>query len=174
MTRATGVGIGALSFSAGLFTAIVIAFATGSPNQTRPDERWLQQMNARFDAVDRAVSELAQTPRDREPTLAREVRMLRDQLGEALASTHLEQDRKRADVAERERLASPENAEAYGAARNTVDAGVASGCWSEQDAADLRDSLPHLTMKQQEELLSTLIPAMNRGEIEVEFDGFPF
>ncbi|WP_394826885.1 hypothetical protein [Pendulispora albinea] len=63
---------------------------------------------------------------------------------------------------------------AYGAAERLVNAGLAARRWTEKDARELRRLLPQMSRPQCERILHTLLPAINRGDIEVTATGRPF
>ncbi len=66
------------------------------------------------------------------------------------------------------KLDDPRNREAFGDARSVVDYAIQDGRWTREDAESLRELLPLLTGKQQEEVLATLLPELN-SNLEVDF-----
>jgi hypothetical protein len=52
-----------------------------------------------------------------------------------------------------------------------VDAASASGRWTRNDVDALSDAMVRMTRAERDEILSTLIPSINRGEIKPDFAG---
>jgi len=70
-------------------------------------------------------------------------------------------------------LNTPENIEAYTQAHEVVRVALSTRRWTDEDVEALWQTFAFLTNEQQKEMLQTLIPAMNRGEIAVETSGPP-
>ncbi len=62
---------------------------------------------------------------------------------------------------------------AAAAARAVVDAALARGAWTDDDAAALRPHLRTLSAEQRDALLATLFPAVNEGRVRLETSGPP-
>jgi hypothetical protein len=95
--------------------------------------------------------------------------ILRDELRELRGAAGDGGDSLRAEI-----LNAPENIEAYAQAREVVQVALSAGRWTDEDVHLLRQTFASLTDEQQQEMLQTLIPAMNRGEVAVETSGPPF
>lgn len=67
--------------------------------------------------------------------------------------------------------ARPENAPAQARAERVVSQALAARRWTMDDAHALRESLAALSPQQGAALLEQLVPAVNRGEIELETPG---
>lgn len=65
---------------------------------------------------------------------------------------------------------SEESIQAFESAKQIVDAAIAVGKWTTEDVRQLQKSMPYLVKDQAEEVLSTLIPAINEGQIDVELE----
>ena len=76
-----------------------------------------------------------------------------------------------AGQAETDILNTPENINAYREAQDLVSFAINEGVWTDEDVHELRSALPHLTTEQRTEVLQTIIPAINAGEIVVESSG---
>jgi hypothetical protein len=70
--------------------------------------------------------------------------------------------------------AQPENRLALAEAERTIENARSAGRWTDEDAGALRRSFASLSGRQSAALLERLIPAINRGEIDVETSGPPF
>ena len=99
-------------------------------------------------------------------------RIIRDEVRQAVADASPEAQRAREEaLAEAEVLASPENRAAYQSATDVVQAAVAAKRWTEEDKEDFREAFGLLTNDQRMELMNTLAPAINNGEVKVEVTG---
>jgi Arc/MetJ-type ribon-helix-helix transcriptional regulator len=98
--------------------------------------------------------------------------IIREELQLALTKGSPERDQARAqDIAIAQALNSPENREAYQSASDVVHAALAAGRWTEEDKRTFHDAFVQLTNDQRMEVMQTLAPAINRGEIAVETSG---
>ena len=88
--------------------------------------------------------------------------MIRDEVRAALSSRR----------APAEAAVSPErrsgNAEAFRRSSDLVAAAIASRRWGAAEAERLRNELGELDREQFEAVMSVLVPALNRGDIELE------
>ena len=92
--------------------------------------------------------------------------ILRDELGKARPETE-----RVATVA-----ATPPSQEsliAHEQSQSLVARAVSVRHWTRDDAETLRRLLPHMTDEQRDEAFHTLLPAINRGEITLDFTGSP-
>lgn len=71
-------------------------------------------------------------------------------------------------------ILSPAAANALQAAHERIDRALAAGEWTQGDAAALAAALDVLPTTQQAELLQTLVPALNRGEVRLAYRGALF
>jgi hypothetical protein len=100
---------------------------------------------------------------------------IRDML-RAEISAALDEREAQADDAKRAAADVPPTAEQIAAAdtgRAIITAAIQAGHWTRADADALRAQLANATRSQGEELLSTLFPALNRGELTPDFAGPP-
>jgi hypothetical protein len=98
--------------------------------------------------------------------------LIRDEVRRAVAEASPEAQRAREEaLAEAEILASPENRAAFQSASDVVNTAVAAKRWTEEDKEDFRAAFGLLTNNQRMELMNTLAPAINNGEIKVEVTG---
>jgi hypothetical protein len=98
--------------------------------------------------------------------------LIRDELRHAVANASPEAQRAREEaLANAEILNSPENRAAYQSASDVVNTAVAAKRWTEEDKETFRDAFGLLTNDQRMELMNTLAPAINGGEIKVEVTG---
>ena len=99
-------------------------------------------------------------------------KLLRDEVRQAVVDASPEAQRAREEaIAEVEMLNSPENKAAYQSASSVVTTAVAAKRWTEDDRETFTAAVGLLTNTQRMELMDRLIPAVNRGEIEVEVMG---
>jgi hypothetical protein len=70
--------------------------------------------------------------------------------------------------------ATPEQTAAFGRAADLLHGARDRQHWTEQDRDKLRSLLPQLAPQDLAEVLHTLVPALNRGEIQIDFKGPPF
>jgi hypothetical protein len=56
-------------------------------------------------------------------------------------------------------------------AHRLIEAATTARRWSERDREQLRVLFPQLTNEQRQEILTSLLPAVNRGDIKVETTG---
>lgn len=98
--------------------------------------------------------------------------IVREELQRALPTGGSEREGAKAEeIAVAQALNSPENHAAYQSAFGVVQAVLASGLLTDDDARALRDARAHLIPDQLAEIMQTLAPAINRGEIIVEASG---
>jgi hypothetical protein len=98
--------------------------------------------------------------------------IIREELRQALVNGTPESQRARAEeIAIAQALNSPENRAAYQSASDVVRVALAAGRWTDEDGRIFRDAFPQLTNDQRMEVMQTLAPAINRGEITVETSG---
>jgi hypothetical protein len=98
--------------------------------------------------------------------------IVREELQRALPTGGPEREQAKAEgIAVAQALNSPENRAAYQSAVGVVQAVLASGLLTDDDARTLRDARAHLIPDQLAEIMQTLAPAINRGEIIVEASG---
>jgi hypothetical protein len=98
--------------------------------------------------------------------------IIREELQLALAKGNPEREQARAqEIAIAQALNSPENREAYQSAADVVRTALAAGRWTDENARTFRDAFVHLTNDQRTEVMQTLAPAINRGEVVVETSG---
>jgi hypothetical protein len=153
-------------------------------------ERSFQQHMARLVDIEQALAASTHTFRNAPPALARtdgdvvasfpdatvlrqEVnRLLRDELREVLAAVGTGTPRGPEDRAQAEEaVQTQENREAFDAAYDIVENALTVGRWTDDDGHNFRHAMASLTSKQRQELLEFLLPAVNRGEIQVETVG---
>jgi hypothetical protein len=83
----------------------------------------------------------------------------------------------RADEA-RSATASPaptvENIAAHDKGLQLIASARARGDWTHEDAQALRQQMPQMTQEERDEVLHTLLPALNRGELKIDFRDMPF
>jgi hypothetical protein len=79
-----------------------------------------------------------------------------------------------AEPAIREARIAPESVEALESSRVLVSGAIAAHRWGPEEAAELRGQLGLLTELQRDEILHTLMPAINRGELQVSTTGALF
>jgi hypothetical protein len=98
--------------------------------------------------------------------------IIREELRQALVDATPESQRVKAEeIAIAQALNSPENRAAYQDVSDIVRAALAAGRWTDDDARTFREAFVHLTNDQRMEVMQTLAPAINRGEIVVETSG---
>ena len=98
--------------------------------------------------------------------------IIRDEVRQAVAQESPEAQRAREEaLAEAKILNSPENHAAYQSASSVVTTAVAAKRWTEEDKETFRSAFGQLTNDQRMDLMNTLAPAINRGEIKVEVTG---
>jgi hypothetical protein len=66
-----------------------------------------------------------------------------------------------------------ENLAAYDRVRGVVDRALRAKSWTDADFAEVRRSTPRLSPDQSEEVTSTIVQAINRGELAVRTSGPP-
>jgi hypothetical protein len=103
------------------------------------------------------------------PSIDQVAAALRRELERSARSTSLPQEQARAEQVAIE--AKPENAPAQARAERVVSQALTARRWTMEDAQALRESLASLSPQQGAALLEQLVPAVNRGEIEVETRG---
>jgi len=69
---------------------------------------------------------------------------------------------------------APEHRTAVEKGRTLVARAFTSGRWGDEEARDLRAVLPELSRAEHDELMASLVPAINDGRIAVTTDGPPF
>lgn len=100
------------------------------------------------------------------------VQLIRDEVRQAVAEASPENQRAREEaLAEAQVLNSPENRAAYQSAADVVHTAVAAKRWTEEDKETFRAAFGALTNTQRMELMNTLAPAINSGEVKVEVAG---
>lgn len=98
--------------------------------------------------------------------------IIREEVRQAVADVSPEAQRAREEaIAEAQVLNSPENREAYQSASDVVHTAIAIKRWTEEAKDTFRSAFGQLTNDQRMELMNTLAPAINRGEITVEVAG---
>jgi hypothetical protein len=98
--------------------------------------------------------------------------VIREEVRQAMAKESPEAQRAREEaIAEAQVLNSPENRAAYQSASSVVTTAVAAKRWTEEDKETFRVAFGQLTNDQRMELMNTLAPAINRGEVTVEVSG---
>ena len=98
--------------------------------------------------------------------------LIREEIRNAVAKENPEAQRAREEaIAEAQILNSPENRTAYQSASSVVRTAVAAKRWTEEDKETFRAAFGALTNNQRMELMNTLAPAINNGEIKVEVIG---
>jgi len=99
-------------------------------------------------------------------------RIIREEVRNAVAEASPESQRAKDEaIAEAKVLNSPENREAYQSASSVVHTAVAAKRWTEVDKETFRAAFGALTNTQRMELMNTLAPAINNGEVKVEVMG---
>jgi hypothetical protein len=160
--------------------------AASQPARGGPDARPLEVTNARLEAIERSLAELARAVPHAAPELvapasdagASEVlealQKLREQVDSRLASLASGACGPDGEAVSEQVAETPRSRESFGEARRLVDYALSSGRWTEDDASRLREQLPHLTPKQLEDIHQNLFVALNSGQIEVDLEGPPF
>ena len=98
--------------------------------------------------------------------------VIREEVRHAMAEARPEAQRTREEaIAEAQILNSPENREAYQSASDVVHTAIAIKRWTDEAKETFHSAFSLLTNNQRMELMSTLAPAINRGEITVEVTG---
>ena len=98
--------------------------------------------------------------------------IIREEVRQAVADASPEvQQAQEEAIAEAQILNSPENRAAYQSASSVVTTAVAAKRWTEEDKETLRFAFGLLTNNQRMELMNTLAPAVNGGEVKVEVIG---
>jgi hypothetical protein len=103
--------------------------------------------------------------------LAAEIRAV---VREELARNHNEAPAPNQEPPPAAALPTVEQVTAQDQAHAVVDGARRSGHWTEEDRAQLRQQLPQMSDAQRDEVLTTLIPAINRQEIKIDVRGAPF
>jgi hypothetical protein len=153
-------------------------------------ERSCQQRTARLADIEQALVAATNVLRNAPPSAAKtdghvvatlpgetvlrqEVnRLLREELREVLAAVGTDETQAQEEnVGAEETVQTQENREAFDTAYDIVGNALAVGRWTDDDGNSFRHALTSLTGTQQKELLELLIPAVNRGEIQVEAIG---
>lgn len=99
-------------------------------------------------------------------------KIIREEVRLAVAEASPEAQRAREEaIAEAQVLDSPENEAAYQSASDVVTTAVAAKRWTEEDKEIFRSAFGLLTNDQRMELMNTLAPAINNGEVTVEVTG---
>jgi hypothetical protein len=122
----------------------------------------------RLGSIESALStRSSDASRAHEPAeLARRLERLSGQMAHLIATPLCRADE--GHTRDQARAEDPRNPGAFREARERVEYAIADGRWTEQDASSLRELLPLLTAKQQDEVLGALMPALNQ-DLEVEF-----
>ena len=98
--------------------------------------------------------------------------IIRDEVRHAVAAASPEAQRAKEEaIAEAQILNSPENRAAFQNASNVVQTAVAAKRWTEEDKETFRAAFGQLTNDQRMELMNTLAPAINNGQVKVEVMG---
>jgi hypothetical protein len=98
--------------------------------------------------------------------------LIREEVRRVVAQEGPEARRAREEaLAEAEILNSPENRTAYQSASGVVRTAMAAKRWTEEDKETFRSAFGLLTNDQRMELMNTLVPAINGGEVKVEVIG---
>ena len=98
--------------------------------------------------------------------------IVRDEVRRAVADASPEAQRvKEEAIAEAKILNSPGNREAYQTASSVVQTAVGAKRWTEEDKENFHAAFGTLTNNQRMELMNTLLPAINNGDIKVEVLG---
>src|SRR5262245_16607447 len=98
--------------------------------------------------------------------------VIRQEVRQALADASPEAQRAREEaIANAKILNTPENRAAYQSASSVVQTAVAAKRWTVEDKETFRAVFEQLTNDQRMELMNTLAPAINRGEVKVEVMG---
>ena len=148
------------------------------------------QHDQRLVRIEQAVTTLTQALQDRQAKDARPeparvavpandeesrqalAKIIREEVQLAVADASPEAQRAREEaIAEAQVLDSPENQAAYQSASDVVTTAVAAKRWTEEDKETFRSAFGLLTNDQRMELMNTLAPAINDGEITVEVMG---
>jgi hypothetical protein len=66
------------------------------------------------------------------------------------------------------------NEAAFAQGGELLEAARARRRWTSDDRVALRQLLPQMTAEQRDDILQTLFPALNRGELTTDFRGVPF
>jgi hypothetical protein len=120
------------------------------------------------------IAAAPEAPRDRDVALDRTAirAMLREELTAALAPRAAPEA---ADAPTDEPPApTPDNDAAAARGRALVDAARRARRWTQDDATGLRAQLRAMTEEQRDEVLTALLPAINRGDVTMAFRGRPF
>ncbi len=98
--------------------------------------------------------------------------VIREEVRNAVAKESPEVQRAKEEaIAEAKILNSPENHAAYQSASSVVTTAVAAKRWTEEDKETFRSAFGQLTNNQRMELMNTLAPAINNGQVKVEVMG---
>ena len=116
-------------------------------------------------AQDTWVAALNHPPRARASTRGWLAPVMRNQLRKAVAMLKSDAERLTHGRGDEAALLIPGNEDAFDKSSQRVEWSLSDGYWSEEDALALRLNLPKLTASQQEQLILTLIPAINSGAI---------
>lgn len=187
-----GVGIGTWSSTPpALPVQHAVADAPADPHLANIEQSMTamtQALHATQSELEQAVTVLTQTlhatqanPAPSEPTREtasptesprRLAHLIRKEIRQAMANESPDNRRAREEAeVVAQVLASPENRAAYASATQVVAGAVATRRWTEEDKVAFRAAFSHLTNEQRAELMRTLAPAINRGELQVEIRG---
>ena len=161
--------------------AIVIAVAAGAfvvgrliPRDTAAPSTppLAQPMAGAAPAASRTAGSSARTLDQRQLDAIR--RAVRDEVNAAIAERDAEHSAEEPPAADESTPETPGNLAAAASAQALVEAARRSRRWKREDAASLRSAIAKMNAAQRDEILSTLIPAVNRGEIKPDYPGFLF
>ena len=98
--------------------------------------------------------------------------VIREEVRQAMVKESPEAQRAKEEaIANAKILNSPENKAAYQSASSVVTTAVAAKRWTEEDKETFRAAFGQLTNNQRMELMNTLAPAINNGDVKVEVNG---
>jgi hypothetical protein len=179
-----------VTVSLGLIGVGVIAWMTQPPPLPERHIQTDSQHDQRLVKLEQAVTALTQAlqvkqkhnaspeptrvtaPANSEVSRQALAQVIREEVRQAVADASPENQLAREEViAEAQILNSPENRTAYQSASGVVTTAVAARRWTEQDRETFRAAFGQLTNDQRMELMNTLAPAINNGEVKVEVMG---
>jgi hypothetical protein len=100
---------------------------------------------------------------------------LQDDIRELLREELAERDGPDGDTAVEAAVApTTDNLAAAERGQDVVASAIAAGHWTEADAIELRALALEMTQGQREEVAHTLVPAINRQELRLDYAGPPF
>jgi hypothetical protein len=158
-------------------TAVVViaaaagAFAVGrwtlrSPGAATPSP------TVRTGPAPASASPATSTARALDPGIRDAIRAaVRDEVTAALAERDARRDGDEPSASAEPPAATSDAEAAAAIARELVEAAQRSHRWTREDAAALRAAIGRMTADQREEILPTLMVAVNRGEIQPDYPG---